>query len=150
TLILCYFSLLFSRLPRFTDIDNNGFLDNNDFQCMALRATVIEGKGEINPARLNEYKFIMKSLWDEISALADFDKDGKITTEEFKQAVKQTCVGKPYSEFPKQNSRFSPAHCLQFCVKTHGKFPVLERKFCCRSCAVLPEARAAKADAHWL
>lgn len=41
---------------------------------MALRATVIEGKGEINPARLNEYKFIMKSLWDEISALADFDK----------------------------------------------------------------------------
>uniref|UniRef100_A0A182PCZ5 EF-hand domain-containing protein n=1 Tax=Anopheles epiroticus TaxID=199890 RepID=A0A182PCZ5_9DIPT len=83
------------------DIDNNGFLDNNDFQCMALRATVIEGKGDINPARLNEYKFIMKSLWDEISALADFDKDGKITTDEFKQAVKQTCVGKPYSEFPK-------------------------------------------------
>uniref|UniRef100_A0A182KHY8 Uncharacterized protein n=1 Tax=Anopheles christyi TaxID=43041 RepID=A0A182KHY8_9DIPT len=41
---------------------------------MALRATVIEGKGDINPARLNEYKFIMKSLWDEISALADFDK----------------------------------------------------------------------------
>lgn len=28
-------------------------------------------------------------------------QDGKITTDEFKQAVKQTCVGKPYSEFPK-------------------------------------------------
>lgn len=41
---------------------------------MALRATVIEGKGTINPARLNEYRTIMKALWDEISALADFDK----------------------------------------------------------------------------
>uniref|UniRef100_A0A182MS55 EF-hand domain-containing protein n=1 Tax=Anopheles culicifacies TaxID=139723 RepID=A0A182MS55_9DIPT len=94
------------------DIDNNGFLDNNDFQCMALRASVIEGKGDINPARLNEYKFIMKSLWDEISALADFDKDGKITTEEFKQAVKQTCVGKPYADFPK--TCFGVTECFEF------------------------------------
>lgn len=41
--------------------------------CMALRATVVEGKGTINPARLNEYRTIMKALWDEISALADLD-----------------------------------------------------------------------------
>lgn len=56
------------------DIDNNGFLDSNDFECMAVRACIIEGKGEFNPSRLAEYRHIMHSLWDEISDLADFDK----------------------------------------------------------------------------
>lgn len=56
------------------DIDNNGFLDNADFECMALRACIIEGKGDCNPAKLAEYQHIMRSLWDEISDLADFDK----------------------------------------------------------------------------
>lgn len=56
------------------DIDNNGFLDSNDFECMALRACIIEGKGECNPAKLSEYQHIMRSLWEEISDLADFDK----------------------------------------------------------------------------
>ncbi|EAA12855.3 sarcoplasmic calcium-binding protein 1 [Anopheles arabiensis] len=113
------------------DIDNNGFLDNNDFQCMALRATVIEGKGEINPARLNEYKFIMKSLWDEISALADFDKDGKITTDEFKQAVKQTCVGKPYSEFPKAMKAFIDAHYKMMDINNDGLVSIEEYRYNC-------------------
>lgn len=45
---------------------------------MALRATVIEGKGVCEPARLAEYQHIMKSLWEEISELADFDKVIKI------------------------------------------------------------------------
>lgn len=41
---------------------------------MAVRACVIEGKGECNPVKLGEYQHIMRSLWDEISDLADFDK----------------------------------------------------------------------------
>lgn len=49
-------------------------MDQNDFDCMALRACVIEGKGACNPAKLSEYQHIMRSLWDEISDLADFDK----------------------------------------------------------------------------
>lgn len=57
-----------------TDIDNNGFLDQNDFECMAVRAAVIEGKGECNQSKLSDYQHIMRSLWDEISDLADFDK----------------------------------------------------------------------------
>merc|ERR1711955_159351 len=28
------------------DIDNNGFLDKNDFECLAVRNTVIETKGK--------------------------------------------------------------------------------------------------------
>lgn len=41
---------------------------------MAVRAAVIEGKGNVNDNRLGEYRHIMKSLWDEISELADDDK----------------------------------------------------------------------------
>lgn len=114
------------------DIDNNGFLDQNDFECMALRACIIEGKGDCNPAKLSEFQHIMRSLWDEISDLADFDKvknilellcrvsrfesvshahfdkkkieiliqDGRISNDEFKEAVQKTCVGKKYDEFP--------------------------------------------------
>lgn len=41
---------------------------------MAVRACVIEGRGECNPAKLAEYQHIMRSLWEEISQLADFDK----------------------------------------------------------------------------
>lgn len=56
------------------DIDNNGFLDLNDFECMAVRACIIEGKGDFSPAKLSEFQHIMRSLWDEISDLADIDK----------------------------------------------------------------------------
>lgn len=49
-------------------------MDQNDFDCMALRACIIEGKGACVPAKLTEYQRIMRSLWDEISDLADFDK----------------------------------------------------------------------------
>merc|ERR1711962_1993457 len=32
------------------DIDGNGSLDKNDFECLAVRNTVIEGKGDWNEA----------------------------------------------------------------------------------------------------
>ncbi|XP_062545322.1 sarcoplasmic calcium-binding protein 1-like [Armigeres subalbatus] len=115
------------------DIDNNGFLDNNDFQCMALRATVVEGKGTINPARLNEYRTIMKALWDEISALADFDKDGKITTDEFKDAVKSTCVGKSYADFPKAMKAFIDAHYQMMDINNDGLVSIEEYRYNCIS-----------------
>lgn len=41
---------------------------------MALRATIIEGKGEFSFSRLQEYQHIMLSLWEEIAELADFNK----------------------------------------------------------------------------
>lgn len=58
----------------FPDIDNNGVLDENDFQCMAVRACVVEGKGDCSANRLAEYKKLMKNLWIEISEIADDDK----------------------------------------------------------------------------
>jgi len=82
------------------DIDNNGFLDKNDFECLAVRNTVIESKGEWDEAKFKKNQEIMKNLWNEIAELADFNKDGEVTTEEFKKAIKDHCVGKAYKDFP--------------------------------------------------
>merc|ERR1712156_915779 len=66
------------------DIDGNGALDKNDFECLAVRNTVIEGKG----------------VWNEIAELADFNKDGEVSNEEFIKAVQNACVGKSFDQFP--------------------------------------------------
>ena len=41
---------------------------------IALRATIIEGKGDFSESRLAEYQGVMRNLWNELSDLADFDK----------------------------------------------------------------------------
>lgn len=113
------------------DIDNNGFLDANDFQCMAVRACIIEGKGDCSETRLATYKNLMKNLWEEISALADFDKDGKITTDEFKQAVKKTCVGKKYAEFPQAMKAFIDANFKLMDINSDGVLGIEEFRYNC-------------------
>lgn len=82
------------------DIDNNGFLDKNDFECLAVRNTVIEGKGNWDDAKFKKNQEVMKNLWNEIADLADFNKDGEVTTDEFKKALQNHCVGKSYNDFP--------------------------------------------------
>lgn len=57
----------------FPDIDNNGILDADDFQCMAVRSCVVEGKGECPADKLKQHRAQMEKLWKEISDLADFD-----------------------------------------------------------------------------
>ncbi len=59
------------------DIDNNGFLDKNDFECLAVRNTIIEGKGEWNDATFKKNQEVMANLWNEIAELADFNKVNK-------------------------------------------------------------------------
>lgn len=41
---------------------------------MALKMTLIEGKGDFNYNRYQENLHIMLSLWEEIAELADFNK----------------------------------------------------------------------------
>lgn len=111
------------------DIDNNGFLDQKDFDCMALRATVIEGKGDCSEVRLAEYQKVMRNLWDELSELADFDKDGRITTEEFKDAVRKTCVGKKYGEFPQAMKAFIDSNFRLMDVNSDGIIGIEEFRY---------------------
>lgn len=72
--MLEYREKIFSIEYAIADIDNNGHLDKHDFECMALRMTLIEGKGDFNYNRYQENLHIMLSLWEEIADLADFDK----------------------------------------------------------------------------
>ncbi|XP_037080810.1 sarcoplasmic calcium-binding protein 1-like isoform X2 [Pollicipes pollicipes] len=88
------------------DIDNNGYLDKNDFECLAVRTTVIESKGDFTPEKYEDNRKVMRNLWNEIADLADFNKDGMVTVDEFKAAVKKVCVGKNYAEFPQALKAF--------------------------------------------
>jgi len=56
------------------DIDGNGTLDKSDFECLAVRNTVIEGKGDWNEATFKKNQEVMANLWNEIAELADFNK----------------------------------------------------------------------------
>ena len=58
----------------FSDIDNNGYLDKNDFECLAVRTSVIESKGEVKPEKYEQNRKVMRNLWNEIADLADFNK----------------------------------------------------------------------------
>jgi len=83
------------------DIDNNGFLDKNDFECLAVRNTVIETKGKWCENVYKKNQEIMANLWNEIAELADFNKDGEVSVEEFKKGIEMSCKGKNYADFPK-------------------------------------------------
>merc|ERR1712184_49387 len=80
------------------DIDNNGFLDKNDFECLAVRNTVIEGKGNWDEATFKKNQEIMANLWNEIADLADFNKDGEVSTDEFIKGVEKSAKGKHFNE----------------------------------------------------
>ncbi|XP_011312285.1 sarcoplasmic calcium-binding protein 1 [Fopius arisanus] len=72
--------------------------------------TLIEGKGDFNYNRYQENLHIMLSLWEEIAELADFNKDGVVTVEEFKAAVQKSCVGRSYRDFPQAMKMFIDSH----------------------------------------
>ncbi|XP_028167981.1 sarcoplasmic calcium-binding protein, alpha chain isoform X2 [Ostrinia nubilalis] len=123
------------------DIDNNGYLDSHDFQCLALRSCVLEGKGDCSAARLQKYQHIMLSLWEEITQLADFDKDGMITVEEFKQAVKNSCVGRKYEEFPQAMKAFIESNFRMIDINSDGVIGVEEYRYDCVQRMVLEDIK---------
>ncbi|XP_057669454.1 sarcoplasmic calcium-binding protein, alpha chain [Diorhabda carinulata] len=117
------------------DLDGNGYLDEKDFACLALRATIIEGKGEFSFNRLQENQHIMLSLWEEIAELADLNKDllqdGKITVEEFKQAVQQCCLGRRYEDFPQAMKMFIDSNFKMVDLNDDGVIAADEYRFNC-------------------
>merc|ERR1712209_231890 len=82
------------------DIDGNGSLDKNDFECLAVRNTVIEGKGDFDQATFKKNQEVMANLWNEIAELADFNKDGEVSSEEFKKGIEKSAKGKAYADLP--------------------------------------------------
>jgi Ca2+-binding EF-hand superfamily protein len=83
------------------DIDNNGFLDKNDFECLAVKNTVIElGKRDWDEKAFAKNKEIMANLWNQIAEIADFNKDGEVSVDEFKKGLEMSCKGKGYADLP--------------------------------------------------
>ena len=56
------------------DLDNNGFLNKNDFDCLAVKFTVMEGRGDWTEKSFTRYSMIMSDLWDQIADIADLNK----------------------------------------------------------------------------
>lgn len=117
------------------DVDCNGYLDERDFACLALRATIVEGKGEFSFSRLQEHQHIMLSLWEEMAELADFNKDllqdGKITVDEFKRAVQQCCLGRRYEDFPQAMKMFIDSNFKMIDMNDDGIIAADEYRYNC-------------------
>ncbi|CAD6208833.1 GSCOCG00010661001-RA-CDS [Cotesia congregata] len=113
------------------DIDNNGVLNQHDFECMALKMTLMEGKGDFNYNRYQENLHIMLSLWEEIAELADFNKDGVVTVEEFKEAVQKSCMGRTYRDFPQAMKMFIDSHFKLVDINEDGLIAAEEYRYNC-------------------
>jgi hypothetical protein len=113
------------------DIDNNGFLDKNDFECLAVRNTVIEGKGNWDEAVFKKNQEVMANLWNEIAELADFNKDGEVSVDEFKKGIELSCKGKSFADFPAAFKFFIDAQFRTIDVDGDGSVGLTEFRVDC-------------------
>jgi len=91
------------------DLDNNGHLNQHDFDCLAVKFTLLEGRGQWNKASHNRYSKIMTNLWNEISDTADLNRDGAVTLQELQVALRVMCMGKDFDDLPPAFRQFITA-----------------------------------------
>jgi Ca2+-binding EF-hand superfamily protein len=113
------------------DIDGNGSLDKNDFECLAVRNTVIEGKGDFDQATFKKNQEVMANLWNEIAELADFNKDGEISTDEFIKGINVACKGKDFASLPPAFKFFVDAQFRTLDVDGDGTVGLTEYRVDC-------------------
>jgi Ca2+-binding EF-hand superfamily protein len=113
------------------DIDGNGTLDKSDFECLAVRNTVIEGKGDWNEATFKKNQEVMANLWNEIAELADFNKDGEVSSEEFIKGIDSSCKGKSFNELPNAFKFFIDASFRTIDVDGDGSVGLTEFRVDC-------------------
>merc|ERR1712198_5630 len=128
------------------DIDNNGVLDKTDFECLAVKNTIMEGKGTWDADKYSKNFKIMTNLWDQIAEIADFDKNGEVDTEEFMKGVESACKGKKYADLPEAFKFFIEAQFRTIDVDGDGSIGLEEYRYDCvnrmpvKSVEVLDEA----------
>ncbi|KAG6450658.1 hypothetical protein O3G_MSEX006686 [Manduca sexta] len=83
----------------------------------------------------------MLSLWEEIAQLADFDKDGMITVDEFKQAVMNSCVGRKYDDFPQSMKAFIETNFRMIDLNSDGIINIEEYRYDCVQRMVLEDIK---------
>merc|ERR1712133_298201 len=120
------------------DIDNNGVLDKTDFECLAVKNTIMEGKGKWNAESYTKNREVMTNLWDQIAEIADFDKNGEVDSDEFMKGVETACKGKKYSDLPGAFKFFIEAQFRTIDVDGDGSIGLEEFRYDCVSRMAYP------------
>jgi len=83
------------------DMDANGVLSRQDFESLAIKNTIVEMKGKWIDAKFDKSTEATDDQWNDLAKVADSDKDGEVTINEYKKAIQNSCTGKAYADFPK-------------------------------------------------
>lgn len=79
-------------------IRKNSKIQSVDRPCVQKIWVQLNNNKNIENLHMQVYNVIQKPYFN--STFIFFLQDGRITNDEFKEAVQKTCVGKKYAEFP--------------------------------------------------